>query len=45
VNLPDTIEEAENFGVNQSFFLLPFREQKKKRENSKKGIDNIIEDI
>lgn len=29
VNLPDTIEEAEEFGVGQSFFLFPFIEQKK----------------
>jgi hypothetical protein len=29
VNLPDTIEEAEEFGVGQSFFLVPFIEKKR----------------
>ena len=32
VNLPDTIEEAENFGKGQNFFYMPILGNLKKKE-------------
>jgi len=29
VNLPETVEEAEEFGAHQPIFLFPFQEKKK----------------
>ena len=36
--LPETLAEAESFGIGQSFFLIPYLERRKKKQ---KRIENL----
>jgi hypothetical protein len=38
--LPETLEEAENFGLNQPFFLVPFLEKRRKRKIEENDLGN-----